>query len=144
MTLVVRRSNIVKKPVERCSLPEFLFAFVLTSIDDEPKSVSEVVESTEGELWKDVVVEEMESLYKNETWDLVKLPSGRHLIHIKWLFKKKMNVVGQVKNFKARLVVKGCSQVEGVDFGDIFSLVAKLTSIRVLISLDATFNMEID
>jgi hypothetical protein len=90
------------------------------------------------------MVEEMESLYKNETWDLVKLPSGINPIDRKWVFKKKMNVVGQVEKFKARLVAKGYSQVEGVDFGDIFFPVAKLTSIRVLTSLDATFDLEIE
>jgi hypothetical protein len=52
--------------------------------------------------------------------------------------------VGQVKKFKARLVAKGYSQVEGVDFGDIFSPVEKLTSIRVLMSLAATFDLEIE
>jgi hypothetical protein len=89
------------------------------------------------------MVEEMESLYKNETWDLVKLSSGRNLIGSKWVFKKKMNVVGQVEKFRYQLVVKGYSQVKGVDFGKIFSPVAKLTSIRVLMSLDETFNIEI-
>jgi hypothetical protein len=79
---------------------------VLTSIDDEPKSVDEPVNSTEGKLWKDSMVEEMESLCKNETWDLVKLPSGRNLVGSKWVFNKKMNVVGQVEKFKARLVAK--------------------------------------
>jgi hypothetical protein len=56
---------------------------------------------------------------------------------------KKMNATGQVEKFKARLVAKGYSQVEGVDFGDIFSLIAKLTSIRVLMSLAASFDLEI-
>jgi hypothetical protein len=51
------------------------------------------------------MVEEMESLYKNETWDLVKLPSGRNPIGRKWVFKKKMNVAGQVEKLKARLVL---------------------------------------
>jgi hypothetical protein len=46
-----------------------------------------------------------------------------------------MNVIGQVEKFKARLVAKVYSQVEGVDFGDIFSLVEKLTFIRVIMSL---------
>jgi hypothetical protein len=78
-TLVVRRSERVRKPVERYSPPDFHSTFVLTSIDDEPKSVGEAVDSTEGKLWKDAMVEEMESLHKNETWDLVKLPSGRNL-----------------------------------------------------------------
>jgi hypothetical protein len=55
-----------------------------------------------------------------------------------------MNATGQVKKFKAQLVAKGYSQVEGVDFGEIFSPVAKLTSIRVLMSLAATFDLEIE
>jgi hypothetical protein len=95
---------------------------MLTAIDDEPKLVGEAVDSTKGKLWKETMVEEMESLYKNETWDLVKLPSGRNLVGSKWVFKKKMNVAGQVEKFKSRLVAKGYSQVEGVDFGDIFPL----------------------
>jgi hypothetical protein len=90
------------------------------------------------------MVEEMESLHKNETWDLVKLPSGRKLVNSKWVFKKKMNLTRQVEKFKAQLVVKGYSQVEGVDFGDIFLPIAKLNSIRVLFSLDATFDLEIE
>jgi hypothetical protein len=62
----------------------------------------------------------------------------------KWVFKKKLNVAGQVEKFKARLVAKGYSQVEGVNFGEIFSPDEKLTSIRVLMSLVATFDLEIE
>jgi hypothetical protein len=83
----------------------------------------------------------MESCYKNETWDLVNLPSGRKLVGSKWVFKKNMNVAAQVDKFKYRLVEKFYSQVEGVEFEDIFSLVVKLTSIRVLMSLPATFDL---
>jgi hypothetical protein len=46
------------------------------------------------------MVEDMESLHKNETWDLFKLPNGRKLVDSKWVFKKKMNVAGQVGKFK--------------------------------------------
>jgi hypothetical protein len=90
------------------------------------------------------MVEEMESLHNNETWYLVKLPSGRNTIGRKWVFKKNMNVTGKVEKFKARLVEKCYSQVEGVEFSDIFSPIAKLNSIRVLMSLAATFNLEIE
>jgi hypothetical protein len=55
-----------------------------------------------------------------------------------------MNATSQVEKFKARLVAKGYSQVEVVDFGKIFSPVAKLTSIRLLMSLVATFDLEIE
>jgi hypothetical protein len=89
------------------------------------------------------MVEQMESLHKNETWDLVKFPSRRNHVSRKWVFKKKMNATGQVEKFKARLVAKGHSQVEGVNFGEIFSLVAKLT-FRVLMSLVVTFDLEIE
>jgi hypothetical protein len=64
----------------------------------------------------------MEYLYKNETWGLFKLPSGRNLVGSKWVFKKNMNDAGQVENFKARLVAKDYSQVEGVNFSEIFPL----------------------
>jgi hypothetical protein len=125
-------------------MPDFHSTFVLTTTDDEPKLVGEAVDSAEGKLWKDSMVEEMESLHKNETWDLVKLPSGIKHVGSKWVFKKKMNATGQVEKFKARLVAKGYSQVEGVNFGEIFFRIAKLTSIRVLMSLATTFDLEIE
>ena len=71
------------------------------------------------------MVEEMDSLDKNEAWNLVQLPVGRKVIGSKWLFKKKLNAKGKVDKSKAHLVVKGYSQVEGIDFGEIFSPVAK-------------------
>jgi ATP-binding cassette subfamily B (MDR/TAP) protein 1 len=85
--------------------------------------------------------EEMKSLRKNETRDLVKLYIGIKHVCIKFLLLKTMIVAGHVKKFKARLVVKGYYQVEGVDFGDMFSLVAKLTSNRVLMCLVVAFDI---
>jgi hypothetical protein len=79
-TLIVRRSERVIKLVERYSPTNLCFTFMLVSTNDEPKSVREEVDSTEGKLWKDAMVEEMEFLHKNETWDLVKLPSGRNIV----------------------------------------------------------------
>jgi hypothetical protein len=73
---------------------------VLTTTDDEPKSIEEAIDSVEGKLWKHALVEKMESLHKNETWDLVKLPSGRNLVGRKWVFKKKMQ---QVKSRNSNL-----------------------------------------
>ena len=66
--------------------------------------------------------EEMESLHKNGTWDMVRLPKGKKTIQCKWVFKKKEGTLG-VENarYKARLVVKGYSQIPGVDFTDVFS-----------------------
>eukprot|EP00253_Pinus_taeda_P025059 PITA_25059 len=91
------------------------------------------------------MVDEMASLHKNEAWDLVELPDGRKPIGGKWVFKKKTNVEGKVEKYKARLLVAiGYSQVPGIDFGDIFSPVAKVTSIRLLLSVAAAFDFEVE
>ena len=106
--------------------------------------LSEAMDSEDGNLWKRAMEEEMASLDKNEAWDLVELPTGRKPIGNKWVFKKKLNAEGKVEKYKARLVAKGYSHVEGIDFGEIFSPVAKLTSIRLLLSVAAAFDFEIE
>eukprot|EP00253_Pinus_taeda_P021409 PITA_21409 len=90
------------------------------------------------------MVDEMEYLHKNEAWDLVELSDGRKPIGSKWVFKKKENAEGKVEQYKARLVAKGYSQVLGIDFGDIFSPVAKVTSIRLLLSVSPDFGFEVE
>jgi hypothetical protein len=106
--------------------------------------VGEKIESVDEKLWKDAMIKEIQSLHKNETFNLVKLPSGRNYVCRKWVLKKKMNVACQANKFKYRLVEKGYSQFEGVDFSEIFYHVAKSTSIRLLIPMVATFDLEIE
>ena len=65
----------------------------------------------------------------NKAQDLVELSAGRKYIGRKWLFKKKFNEEGKVEKYKAWLVAKGYCQVEGIDFCNIFSSIAKLNSI---------------
>ena len=90
------------------------------------------------------MVEEMEALEKNQTLDLVRFPNGRKHVGSKWVFKKRLNTVGKVEKYKARLVPKGYSWVEGIDFGDFFFLVEKLTFIRFLLSLVVSFDLEVE
>jgi hypothetical protein len=102
------------------------------------------VDSEDGNLWGKAMVEEMETLDKNEAWDLVELMTRRNPIGNKWVFKKKLNAEGKVEKYKARLVAKGYSQVERIDFGEIFSPIAKLTSIKFLLYVVATFYFEVE
>jgi len=74
----------------------------------------------------------------------VEFPAGRKPIGNKWVFKKKTNVEGKVEKYKARLVAKGYSQVPRIDFGDIFSPVAKVTSIILLLSIATAFDFEVE
>jgi hypothetical protein len=86
----------------------------------------------------------MDALDKNEAWDIVELPAGKKLICRKWFFKKKFNEQGKMEKCKARLVEKGYSQVEGIDFGEIFSPVAKLTFVIFLLSIVVSFDLEVE
>ncbi|XP_057991842.1 retrovirus-related Pol polyprotein from transposon TNT 1-94 isoform X2 [Hevea brasiliensis] len=90
--------------------------------------------------WCDAMKEEMEALDGNGTWELLPLPTGKKAIGCKWVFTVKVNPDDFVTRRKARLVAKGYAQTYGVDYSDTFSSVAKLTSIRLFISLAATYD----
>ena len=74
---------------------------------------------------------------------MVDLPPGSKPLGFKWIFKRKMKADDSIDNYKARLVVKGYRQKERLDHFDIYSLVTRITSIRMLISIAALFNLEI-
>ncbi|KAG8473076.1 hypothetical protein CXB51_035013 [Gossypium anomalum] len=87
----------------------------------------------------------MESLHKNKTWDLVKLPKGKKTVRCKWVFKKKEGTLGvEEPRYKARLVANGYSQIPGVDFTDVFSSVVKHSSIRALLGIVAMHDLELE
>jgi hypothetical protein len=71
----------------------------LSITDDDPRIVREAVDSWDRKLWENVMDEEMETLDKNEAWDLVELLTGINRIGSKWVFKKKMNEEGKVEKY---------------------------------------------
>ena len=85
--------------------------------------------------------EEMNSLDKNKTYDLVELSKGKKVLRNKWVFKLKKDGDKLVK-YKTRLVVKGFSHKQGIDFDEIFSPVVKMSSIRVFLGLVASLDLE--
>jgi hypothetical protein len=143
-TPLLRISVRDKMKIERYSPPDFHSNFGLSITDDDPKTVKEAMNSEDSKLWKKAMVEEMDALDKNEAWDVFYLPDGRKFVGSKWLFKKKFNAEGKVEKYKSRLVAKGYSEVEGIDFGDIFSSVAKLTSIIFILSIVVAFDIEVE
>jgi hypothetical protein len=143
-TPVLRRSDRERRLPERYSPSNFHSNFALSITDDDPRTVREAVDSEDGNLWKGAMEEEMASLDKNEAWDIVEFLTGRNPIGSKWVFKKKLNAEGKVEKYIARLVAKGYSQVEGIDFGEIFSPVSKLTSIRFMLSVASVFDFEME
>jgi len=71
---------------------------------------------------------EMEALEKNGTWDLVNLPNGKKLVGCKWVYTIKYKADGSIERYKARLVDKGFTQTNGVDYMETFAPVAKMNT----------------
>ena len=97
-------------------------------------------EALTNEKWKQAMNVEMEALEKNKTWELVKLPAGKKLVGCKWVCTVKYTVDGSIEKYKARLVAKGYTQTYGIDYQETFALIAKMNTVRVLLSLAANYN----
>lgn len=86
---------------------------------------------------------EIQALIDNKTWVYTPLPLGKKDIGCKWVYKTMFHVNGSIECHKARLVAQGFTKVEGIYFFDTFSLVAKLTTIRLILSLDSSLNLHL-
>ena len=117
--------------------------FLTYLLEDEPQSFKEAMSSPEAPYWKEAINDEVESILQNHTWELVDLPPGSKPLGYKWIFKKKMKAGGSIDKYKARLVIKGYKQKEGLDYFDTYSPVTRISSIRMLIAIAAIHNLEI-
>ena len=97
-----------------------------------PNSVQEALANPR---WKAAMNEEMKSLEKNETWELVDPPPGKKPVGCRWIYTVKYKADGTIERFKARLVAKGYTQTYGIDYTETFAPVAKINTVRVLLSL---------
>ncbi|CAL8175713.1 unnamed protein product [Prunus armeniaca] len=109
------------------------FAYQLSSVSI-PQTLQDALDNPK---WKEAMYEELRALRKNSTWELVELPRGKKVVGCKWVFTIKHKADGSVDRYKARLVAKGYTQTYGIDYQDTFALVAKMNTIRVLLSLAA-------
>ncbi|UYV61341.1 hypothetical protein LAZ67_1004473 [Cordylochernes scorpioides] len=82
----------------------------------EPQSLEEAVQSPEAMYWRKATEDELRVLQERGTWELSTLPPGKKPISSRWVYKVKTNESGNVESFKARLVARGFSQKQGIDF----------------------------
>uniref|UniRef100_A0A2N9GY50 Reverse transcriptase Ty1/copia-type domain-containing protein n=1 Tax=Fagus sylvatica TaxID=28930 RepID=A0A2N9GY50_FAGSY len=110
---------------------------------DELASFSEALHSSDRDEWMTVMQEEMSSMDKNNVWELVDLLLGRKTIGNKWVLKVKRKADGSIDRYKLRLVAKGYTHQEGIDYEDTFSPVMRFSSIRLILSIVAKLDLEL-
>ncbi|KAG7537940.1 Reverse transcriptase RNA-dependent DNA polymerase [Arabidopsis suecica] len=124
---------------ERFSANHRVFLAAITNAI-EPKIFAEAMKDTR---WKNAVGNEIDSLELNKTWTLEDLPEGKKAIGCQWVFKIKHRSDGSIERYKARLVVLGNRQIEGVDNGETFAPVVKMTTVRSFLAVVAARNWEV-
>ena len=125
--------------IEECNIASYALS-VAEEIEGnaEPSNYAEAITSADCKSWMTAMQEEMQSLEKNCTWELVNLPKEKKIVRCKWIFKRKEGISPTEKaRYKARLVAKGYSQIQGIDFNGVFSPVVNHSSIRALLSIVA-------
>ena len=110
---------------------------------ENPETFEEALDSKESSKWREAMDREIAALKENQTWKLIPLPKGAKAIPCKWVFRLKTNPDSTIDKYKARLVVKGFGQRYGIDYSQTFSPVAKLGTIRSILSVAATEQMEL-
>jgi hypothetical protein len=109
-------------------------ALMCDLLEEEPTCFEEAIQRKE---WADAMIEEYQSIMKNEVWEIVPKPKNKDVVSSRWLFKIKHAVDGSIEKYKARFVAHGFSQKEGIEYEETFALVAIYTSIRTIIALAA-------
>ena len=109
-------------------------ALMSKCIVTEPSSFEEAVEDP---AWVDAMVEEYDSIVRNNAWEIVPRPEGKSVVGSRWIYKVKQAADGSVEKYKARFVARGFSQIEGIDYEETFAPVARYSSIRMILALSA-------
>ncbi|XP_021741189.1 uncharacterized protein LOC110707489 [Chenopodium quinoa] len=99
---------------------------------NEPKSFKE---DMKHEGWRKAMADEIQALKEQGTWVLEKLPPGKKALGSKWVYKEKYDEHGNLQRFKARLVIFGNHQVQGLDYNETFAPVAKMVTVRTFVAV---------
>jgi len=102
--------------------------------ENDPETFSQAMSSKDSNLWYDAMKDEMDSMASNQVWDLVKLPDGVNFIGCKWVFKTKKDSQGNIERHKSRLVAKGFTQKEGINYKETFSPMSRKDSLQIIMT----------
>lgn len=142
--MVLRRSERQKKERTFDDFVTYLSTNTVneTDIDEFPVTTSDALSRPDGHKWKQAMLEEISSFEENETWELVDLPKEGTIVECKWVYKIKCNSESEI-SYRARLVARGFTQKEGIDYTETFAPVVRHSTLRLLIALAVKLNLKI-
>ena len=115
---------------------ELYMAFdAMRFVEDVPKCYEDVQCRPDRKLWENAMKREIDAINKNNTWEIVKQPQNTKILDTRWVYTFKSLEQGEMDKYKARLVVRGFAQDNMTDYDEIYSPVARMTTIRTLLSV---------
>jgi hypothetical protein len=112
-------------------------------MEGDPTSYEEAMRSPHSSKWREAMKDEMRSMSANQVWKLEKISKGSKTVGCKWVYKIKRDSKGNIDRFKVRLVAKGFTQREGIDYNETFSPVSSKDSFRIIMALVAHYILEL-
>jgi hypothetical protein len=125
-------------------IPTFLTLASEETEPFEPKTLQQAKNNASWLEWESAMLEEVNSLNQNKTWELVDPPKDRRILSGKWVFKFKRGPHGEVIRHKSRWVVRGFTQEEGINYDETFASVVKPISYKALFAIRAALDLEIE
>jgi hypothetical protein len=122
-------------------------AFVSNATSADPKTFAEAVASPAGPEWMKSMTSEYESLMENKCWEIVPRPPNTNVVSSKWIYKTKEEQTSSGalgSRLKSRLVARGFSQIEGIDYSETYAPVVKFTSVRVILAICAALDLDLE
>lgn len=130
--------------------PEFVCIPIVDGVEfalnasTEPTTLAEALRRPDGDKYLESAIEEVRAHLENGTWKVVRLPQGKRAIGSRWVFKIKRTSDGSIERYKGRIVAKGYSQREGIDYTETFAPTARFGALRTVIALAAIEDMELE
>lgn len=110
---------------------------------DSIRVPTSVQEALKDKNWIQAMNEEMHALEKNGTWDIIEKPKDKRPVGCRWIYTVKYRSDGTLDRYKARLVAKGYTQTYGIDYEETFAPIAKMNTVRIILSLTTRFDWEL-
>ncbi|WVZ71258.1 hypothetical protein U9M48_019867 [Paspalum notatum var. saurae] len=129
---LIHRGHRSRQPVDRYGFGRVTWQCFAGAVLSEPLSYRDAILHPE---WQLAMAEEIATLERTGTWDLVPTPSHVRPITCKWVYKVKTRSDGSLERYKARLVARGFQQEHGRDYDETFAPVAHMTTVRALFAM---------